>query len=302
MADPYQILGVGREATHDEIRKAYRALAKKNHPDLHPGDKGAEAHFKEISSAYAIVGDDIKRGLYDSGKIDGSGAEIQQPPPRESYRQHAEASPGFKYERRWTVNGLEDDDMFAELFGRRANANVRGADVHYTLAVEFTEAANGAKKRVMMADGRTLDVTIPAGLKDGQTLRLRGQGQASAGAGDPGDVLVEIHVKPHPVFRRDGNDIRSMLPVTLGEAVAGAKVAVETIAGLVTLAVPKGSNTGTVLRLRGKGVPSKGDTGDHFVELMVMLPEAPDDEFVRSVVDWEAKHPYNPRKGSGASS
>ncbi len=301
MADPYQILGVSREATQDEIRKAYRVLAKKNHPDLHPGDKGAEARFKEIASAYAIVGDETKRSLYDSGKIDDSGADVPQPPPRESYRQHAESEPGFKYERHWSGSGPDESDLFAELFGRRANANARGGDIHYTFSVEFTEATNGATKRVVMADGRTLDMTIPAGLKDGQTLRLRGQGHPGIGTGSPGDVLVEVHVKPHPVFRREGNDIHSVLPITLGEALAGAKTAVETITGFVNLVVPKGSNTGTVLRLRGKGVPFKGGHGDHFVELKVMLPQAPDDELVRAVVEWEAKHPYDPRKGPGAS-
>lgn len=302
MADPYQVLGIGRDATPEQIRKAYRVLAKKNHPDLHPGNKSAEAHFKEIASAYAIVGDDVKRGLYDSGKIDDTGADVQPSPQRQSYRQHAEAQPGFKYEQHWAGHGDDENDIFAEIFGRRAGANARGADIHYTFAVEFTEATNGAKKRVVMADGRTLDISIPAGLKDGQTLRLRGQGQAGIGTGAAGDVLVEVHVKPHAVFRRDGDDIRSMLPVTIGEALAGAKVAVETITGRVTLTIPKDSNSGTVLRLRGKGVPSQAGSGDHFVELRVVVPEAPDAAFVQSIVDWETKHPYDPRKGPGVAS
>ena len=301
MADPYQILGISRTATADEIRKAYRRLAKKNHPDLHPGDKAAEARFKEIASAYGIVGDETKRALFDSGKIDGSGAEQHQQPKRESYRQHAEAQSGFKYDRHWSGPGHEDD-VFAELFGRRAGAKARGLDVNYTFAVEFIEAINGAKKRVVMADGKTLDITIPAGLKDGQTLRLRGQGHPGIGGAEPGDVMVEIHVKPHPLFRREGNDIHSSLPVTLGEALGGAKVLVETVTGTVNLAVPRGSNTGTTLRLRGKGVASKSGAGDHFVELLVILPEQPDEELIRSVVDWEAKHPYNPRQGKGAAS
>ena len=303
MADPYQILGISRTATPDEIRKAYRRLAKKNHPDLHPGDKGAEARFKEIASAYDIVGDEKKRARFDSGEIDASGAEQQQP-EREFYRQHAEAGPGFKYERRWEGTGPDDqEDLFAELFGRRgARTKAKGPDVDYTFSVEFTEAINGAKKRVVMADGKTLDITIPAGLKDGQTLRLRGQGHPGFGGGEPGDALVEIHVKPHPIFRREGNNIRSTLPVTPGEALAGAKVRVATVSGPVDLAVPKGSNTGTILRLRGKGVPSTSGKGDHLVELQVVLPDHPDEELVRCVTEWEAKHPYDPRKGQGAQS
>lgn len=302
MADPYQILGVTCEATLDDIRTAYRRLAKKNHPDLHPGDKGAEARFKEIASAYGIVGDEAKRAQFDSGKIDASGAEQHPQPERPSYRQHAESQAGSRYERPWNGAGQDQDDLIAELFGRHARAQARGIDITYTFAVDFIEAIGGAKKRVVMADGRTVDITIPAGLKDGQTLRLRGQGQPGLGGAEPGDVLVVVHVKHHPVFRRDGPDIRSTLPVTLAEAMAGKKVAVETVTGTVNLAVPKGSNTGTILRLRGKGVPTNGSNGDHLVELQVSLPTTADEEFVQYIVEWEAKHPYDPRKGLGAQS
>ncbi len=303
MADPYQILGIAREAKADEIRKAYRVLAKKNHPDLHPGDKAAEARFKDVASAYAIVGDETKRALFDSGKIDASGAEIHQAPERETYRSHAEGEPNFKYDRQWNSGaGGIDEDLFAELFGRRGRTTTRGADVNYTFAVPFTDAINGAKKRVVMGDGKALDISIPDGLRDGQILRLRGQGQPGQAGSEAGDALVEIHVEPHPAFRRDGNDIYSVVPVTLGEALGGAKVPVETVSGMVNLAVPKGSSTGTKLRLRGKGVPLKGGAGDHFVTLEIVLPTAPDDEFIRSVVDWEATHPYNPRKAPGARS
>ena len=300
MSDPYQILGVSRSATLDEIRKAYRRLAKNHHPDLHPGDKGAEARFKEIASAYGIVGDETKRALFDDGKIDASGAELHAQPERPSYRRHAEAQPDFKYGQQWNGSGHDEDDLIAELFARHARARSRGADINYTFAVEFLEAINGAKKRVVMADGKTLDIAIPAGLKDGQTLRLRGQGQAGYGGAESGDVLVAVHVVPHPSFSRDGNNILSTLSVTLAEAFAGAKLALETVSGTVSLAVPKGSNTGTMLRLRGKGVPSKNGNGDHLVELKVILPAAPDDEFVRLVVEWETKHPYDPRSAPGA--
>lgn len=301
MADPYQILGVARASSADEIRKAYRSLAKKNHPDLHPGDKASEARFKEIASAYGIVGDETKRAKFDAGEIDGTGADQHQHAPRQSYRQHAEEQPGFKYERQW--NGSDpEDDLFAELFRSRPGRKARGLDISYTLAVSFVDAVNGAKKRVAMADGRILDIAIPAGLMDGQTLRLRGQGLPGIGGAMSGDVLVEIHVEPHAMFRRDGNDIHAILPVTIGEVLSGAKVPVQTVLGTVKLTIPKGSNTGTKLRLRAKGIITKSGSGDHFVELRVILPDQPDEEFVQTVVNWEARNPYDPRKGLGAPS
>lgn len=303
MADLYQILGVSRDATADDIRKAYRVLAKKNHPDLNPGDKEAEARFKDIASAYAIVGDEAKRALFDNGKIDATGAEQPDPSERQSYRQHAEAQTGSKYERHWRNDGIDEDDLFAGLFGEHARrAAARGADINYTFSVDFVDAAVGAKRRIVMADGKALDVTIPAGLADGQTLRLRGQGDPGHKGAPAGDALLVVHVKPHSVFRREGNDIRSTLPVTLAEGMAGAKVAVQTITGVINVTVPKGSNTGTILRLRGKGIVSNRGIGDHFVELQVILPPAPDDDFVKAVADWEDKHPYNPRASLGEPS
>ena len=303
MADPYQLLGITRASSPDEIRKPYRRLAKKHHPDLHPDDKAAEARFKEIASAYDIIGDEKKRARFDAGEIDASGTERQQQPEREFYRQHAEAPQGFKYERRWNGTEQNEADIFAELFGARgAGARARGSDASYTFPVEFTEAINGAKKRVVMADGKQLDVTISAGMKDGQTLRLRAQGHPGFGGAEPGDILVEVHVKPHPVFRREDNNIRSTLPISLGKALAGTKLAFETVSGTVQLSVPKNANTGTILRLRGKGVPAAGGRGDHLVELKVVLPDHPDDELVASIIAWELKHPYDPRKAQGAVS
>lgn len=297
MANPYQILGVTREATQAEIRKAYLRLAKKHHPDLHPGDKDAEARFKDVAAANDIVGDETKRARFDRGEIDASGAERTQRPARESYRHYAEAEPGFKYSQFRGGTGDSPDDLFSSIFGARgARGPVRGSDVGYTLFVEFIEAINGTKKRVVMADGNALDISIPAGLRDGQTLRLRGKGLEGHAEGPPGDALVEVHVRTHPSLHRNGDDIRSILAVTPGEAMAGAKVSVETVSGQVSLTVPKGSNSGRVLRLRGKGAPSTGGKGDHLIELQVVLPAHPDDEFVRAVTDWEAKHPYDPRK------
>jgi DnaJ-class molecular chaperone len=302
MKTPYEVLGVKPDASADEIRKAYRRLAKKNHPDLHPGDAAAEARFKEISSANDIVGDAKKRVQFDQGEIDEAGA-ARAPPrtERDFYRPHAEARQGGQYDRQWDGHQAGDADIFAELFGAgRARRPSRGADIHYTLGVPFLDAVNGAKKRVVMADGRTIDLAIPPGLTDGQTLRLRGQGQPGTHDAPPGDILVEIHVEPHPTFRSDGANIRSKLPVTIGEALAGAKVRVPTVLGFVEMAVPKGANSGTVLRLRGKGVPSASKPGDHFVELEIVLPANPDAALIDAVTAWEAAHPYNPREVKGS--
>jgi DnaJ-class molecular chaperone len=299
MADPYEVLGVKRDASVDEIRKAYRRLAKKNHPDLHPGDGAAEARFKEIASANDIVGDAKKRAQFDSGEIDASGQARPPVQERPSYRAHAEAPGGARYDRHWDGAGDGAHDLFAELFGGRdRRPPPRGADIHYTLAVDFLDAINGAKKRVVMADGRTIDIAIPIGLKDGQTLRLRGQGHPGAEGAPQGDTLVETHVSPHPLFRRDGRDIRSTLAVTIGEALGGAKVRVQTVSGAVDLTLPKGANADTIVKLRGKGIPLASGAGDQFVDLKIVLPKAPDDALIAAVTAWEAAHPYNPREGT----
>jgi DnaJ-class molecular chaperone len=304
MADPYLVLGVARDAPQDAIRKAYLQLAKKSHPDLHPGDKTAEARFKEISGANDIIGDEKQRARFDSGEIDAGGIAKAPMTDHSSYRRHAEAHPDFKYEQHWNGDGdLDDQDLFAGLFGRRRGATrQRGADVNYTYAVELPEAITGAKKRIVLADGKTIDITIPPGLKDGQTLRLRGQGSPGHGDAASGDALVEVHVKPHPMFRRDGDTITSILSVTMGEALAGARIRVPTITGNVELSVPKGSNTGKILRLRGKGAPSPAGPGNHLVEVKVMLPAVPDDDLVSFIAEWETKHPYNPRSAEAEPS
>lgn len=304
MADPYQTLGVSKTATGEEIRKAYRKLAKEHHPDLNPGNKEAEARFKDISAAYALLGDPEKRRAFDAGEIDASG---QPQAERHFYRDYAGTGSGFRYERPEDLGGFEDlGDLFADMMrGRRGGARggaetqfrMRGGDVHYALPVEFLEAVNGAKKRVDMPDGKTLDIAIPAGVQDGQTLRLKGQGSPGFGGGPAGDALITVTVQPHPVFRREGNDIKSVLPITLSEALLGGSVPVDTITGPVNLKIPKHSNTARILRLRGKGVQGKVK-GDHLVELQVMMPPAPGEELEKAVSEWESKHPYNPRGGT----
>jgi DnaJ-class molecular chaperone len=294
--DPYEILGVERTASPDEIQKAYRRLAKKLHPDLNPGNKEAEERFKEVAGAYGLLSDADKRRRFDSGEIDASGAER----PRERfYRDFAgEHAAGNPYENPSAFADFADvDDLLADLLGRQARQarRARGADLHYRLPIEFLDAVNGATPRLTLPEGGTLDVTIPAGIREGQILRLRGKGAPSPGEGEPGDALVEISIKPHPFFTRHGNDIHLELPVTLAEAALGARIKVPTPTGPVMLTVPKGSNTGTILRLKGKGVQGRGGPGDELVKLKVMLPAEPDPELETFLANWKPRTPYDPR-------
>jgi DnaJ-class molecular chaperone len=302
MADPYDVLGVPRDASQSDIRKAYRRLAKKHHPDLNPGNEEAEKRFKEISAANDILGNEEKRARFDKGEIDETGAER---PERQFYRQRAETEPGFGYYG-WSGGGEHGDvgDIFADLFregrfgrGERRGFPVPGPDVTYSLTVDFLDAVNGAKRTITMPDGEQLSVTIPPGLKDGQSLRLRGKGQPGLNGGEPGDALVTINVREHPVFQRDGDTIRSALDITLNEALSGAKIRAQTVSGAVNVTVPKNANTGQTLRLRGKGVMNRatGKRGDHLIELRIKLPDQPDEALRQLIADWEAKHPYDPR-------
>ncbi|MBI1206738.1 MAG: DnaJ domain-containing protein [Azospirillum sp.] len=299
MGKLYDVLGVKSDASADEIRKAYRRLAKGHHPDLHPGDAKAEEKFKTIAAAWDILGDKDKRARYDRGEIGDDGNPQFQ---RDYYRQHAGAGPeAFKYQ---SGAGFEDlGDIFSGLFGGRARASggfgSGGGDLQLGLTVEFLDAANGARKRVTLPDGRSLDIAIPPGLRDGQTLRLRGKGAPGAQGRPPGDLLIEVSVAPDPRFERKGNDIHLALPLSLAEAVLGAKVEVPTVSGTVALTIPKGSNTGHVLRLKGRGIPGHGRraAGDQLVRLEVMLPERPDAALEQLVRGWADAHPYDPRHG-----
>jgi DnaJ-class molecular chaperone len=297
-ADPYQTLGVKKDASQDEIQKAYRRLAKKLHPDLNPGNKQAEEQFKEVSQAYDLLGDADKRARFDRGEIDASGAER---PRQRYYRDFAEGASSYS-----TDSGFADfgaDDFLSEIFGRQARGNVRmrGQDVHYRLPLGFLDAINGGKQQLTLPDGSVLDVTIPPGTRDGQVLRLRGKGRPGIGGGPAGDALIEIEVRPHHIFTRKGDDIHVELPISLREAVLGGKVSVPTPSGAVTMTVPKWSNTGTVLRLKGQGVPKRGGgRGDEYVALKVMLPERPDPELEKFVSQWVPADAHGPRQATGA--
>jgi len=294
--DPYEVLGVERTATSEEIRKVYRRLAKKLHPDINPGDKAGEARFKEISAAYDLLSDEGKRRRFDAGEIDASGAER---PRQKYYRDFAGTGSGAAYESRAGFADFADtDELLSELFRRRRRA--RGADLHFHLAVDFLDAVNGATVHVTLPDGGSLSVTIPAGIEDGQTLRLRGKGARSPGEGEPGDALIQIAVRPHKFFVRESDDIHLELPITLKEAVLGAKIKAPTPTGPVMLTVPKGANTGAILRLKGKGVPRAGRRGDQLVKLKIMLPEQPDPELEALLASWTPKAEYDPRRSMEA--
>jgi DnaJ-class molecular chaperone len=290
--DPYATLGVAKNASDEEIRRAFRKLAKELHPDI---SKGNEERFKKVSSAYEILSDADKRRAYDRGEIDGRGD-----PRHAGFRQYRGARAGA------TAGGGGFDefgfgDIFSDIFGGqrgagRSNFVSKGHDVRYTLEVDFIEAAAGATKRVTLPGGGTLDLNVPEGVTDGQVLRLKGKGQRGAGGSEPGDALVEIRVRPHALFKREDDDILLEVPITIDEAVLGAKVEVPTISGRVQLTVPKGTSAGRVFRLKGKGVKSAGRTeaGDQLVTVKIVLPETIDDTLAYFFSEWRQKNRYDP--------
>lgn len=298
MKDPYELLGVARDANQADIKKAYRALAKKLHPDVNPGDESVEQHFKEITAAYDMLSDEERRRKFDSGMIDADGTA--QNPFHRHYRK--DAAGGFDF----GGGGIDIDDLFSDLFGRGKRGQARqqhrarkpkGQELTYTTTVSFLDAMRGGRQRVSLYSGKTLDVNLPPGTEDGQRLRMKGQGMPGPAGGVAGDAFVEVHVEPHPFMRREGLDIHLDLPVTLHEAVLGGKVKVPTIDGAVNATVPSGSSGGTVLRLKGRGImtPKGGRRGDQFVKLRIVLPEAGGEELAEFLKEWNPLD-YDPRK------
>ncbi len=299
MKDPYEVLGVARDADPADIKKAYRVLAKKLHPDVNPSDKSVEQQFKEVSAAYDILSDPQKRRQFDNGEIGADGAARHRGPFR---RPGGAGGGGYGF----GGAGIDVEDLFADLFGRgrrptaRQKARPKGRNLTYTLRISFIDAMRGGRQRVALHSGKTLDVNLPPGAEDGQKLRLKGQGMPGAAGAAAGDAFVELLVDSHPYMRRDGLDIHLDLPVTLGEAVLGAKVKVPTLDGVVSASVPKGANTGTVLRLKGRGIlaPRGGRRGDQYVRLHIVLPGEPDKQLAEFLENWPGGD-YDVRKKAG---
>lgn len=298
--DPYAALGLTKSASEAEIKKAYRKIAKTDHPDLNP-DPAAAERFKAASAAYDLLKDPEQRRRFDAGEIDAQG---QERPQRRYYREHAEAA-GNPYAQGYGFEGDPDlSDVFSDLFGRRGaggfrqaggarDFHMRGQDYRFSLEVDFMTAAKGGKTRLTLPEGGDLEVTIPQGVRDGQTIRLKGKGGPGMGQGGPGDAYLTISVAAHPDFRRDGDDILLTLPITIAEAVLGGKVAAPTIAGPVNLTIPKGASTGQRLRLRGRGI----NGGDQQVELKIVMPPRVDDDLAKFMEEWRRTHDYDPRRG-----
>ncbi len=296
MTDPYQLLGVSKNASESEIKSAYRKLAKKLHPDLNPGNKNIEQKFKEVTAAYDLLSDPTKRARYDRGEIDNQGQE-------KGFRYRSDPFSGAGKRRAHTTSFGPDfgvEDLFAQFFGGgRGQGNTSfhndreepTQDTSYKITISFAEACLGATKRVTLNHDKTIDVAIPAGIEEGHKLRLKGLSQNGRGA-----AIIEVHIADHPYFKRDGKNILLTVPLSLPEALYGGEIKIPTLDGSVSLKIPKGANTGTIMRLKGKGVPvAKEAAGDMFVTLQIALPHDTDTLAV-ALEKWAKKNPYTPRK------
>jgi DnaJ-class molecular chaperone len=319
MRDPYQILGVAKDASQADVKKAFRKLAKQHHPDQNPNDPKAQAKFSEVNSAYEILGDEKKRGAFDRGEIDAEGKPRGfEGFPGGGFRRGGGqgGGPGGSQHFDFNFGGgspFDAADIFSDLFsmgrgrggagagrgagGPGAHPRQPGADIALDTHVSLEIALHGGKTRVLTPAGKTLEINVPAGVEEGKQIRLRGQGQPGPGGGPPGDALVTVHIQKHPHFRVDGHDLRLDLPVTLYEAVLGGKVEAPTLGGKVELTLPPKSNSGKTLRLRGKGLPATGGqpAGDLLITLRITLPDGDWAELEEVARKMQARQPYDPR-------
>lgn len=296
MKDPYQVLGVSLSATSAEIKKAYVTLAKKFHPDLNPGDKHAEENFKEISAANDLLSDPEKRKKLDAGEIN---AAENERPQQKYYRDYASESNNNPYQGHSAYSDFSDrNDLFEELIRKHARqAGPRqGHDLNYRLEIQFLDAVLGAKKQIKLPHGGPLEVTIPPGIEEGQTLRLKDKGAPSNNDRPTGDALFVISIAPHSYFMRQDKDIYIDLPISLKEAILGAEIKALTPTGSVLLKIPKHSTTGNILRLKGRGVQTPGTEGDAFVKLQVMTPKEVEPALEAFLDNWQPQTSYDPRK------
>jgi DnaJ-class molecular chaperone len=309
MRDPYDVLGVSKTASAAEIKTAFRKLAKKYHPDQSKEPKAKE-RFAEVGSAYEILGDDKKRGAFDRGEIDAEGKP--RAPQFEGFgfgRQPGAGAGGEFRNFRFDFGGggfsteSVDPDVLSELFGagrtRRPNQPLRGEDMDVSAAVPLATIARGGSVRVILPTGRTLDVSVPAGIEEGKSIRLRGQGHSGHRGSAPGDVIVTIRYAPHPLFKVEGRDLRLDLPITIYEAILGARVRAPTLSGEVEVSIAAGTSGGRVLRLRGKGLPGAGEqaAGDLLATLRIVLPDEADGELDALMRKLKERKPYDPRSG-----
>jgi DnaJ-class molecular chaperone len=309
--DPYQELGVPRGAGADDIRKAFRKLAKQHHPDTNPDNKTSEERFKRVTAAFDILGDPEKKKKFDKGEIDADGRETHpgfgggNPFQNGGFRQGPGQQGGANpFQSGGAFEGMDLNDILGDMMGGRGGGRAggfgggfssRGQDVRARLEIDVEDAIKGARKRIAFSDGRPIDVTIPKGAQDGQTLRLKGQG--APGRAGPGDALIELSIRSHPLYRREGDSLIMDLPISVPDAILGGKVEAPTPDGAVTLTVPRGASSGQSLRLKGRGfIDAKGKRGDLLARLMIVLPDTIDPELEKFAESWRKDRPYSPRK------